>query len=452
MARKVFISFLGASNYGACHYCINDFVSDEVRFVQEATLDYLCQSGTWTKKDVAYILMTKDSKKKNWLADGQRDFKTKRIIKQPGLYACLRKRNFPMAIKPCVGLPDGNTEDEVMTIFQTVFDLLKQGDELYFDITHGFRYLPMLIVVLGNYSKFLKDVSVKMISYGNYEGRDRKTNRARIMDLTVLSTLQDWASAAAAFIRNGDASLLKRLTTSTLTPILRDRTRDDLQSAQTLNVLVRNLEIATTEMLTCRGLNIEDARTIKQVKGHLNSLEEVTIKPLKPIIDRVRDEFVNFNENPDVLNGFHAVEWCINHGLYQQATTILQESVVSFFCNRYKDLVRCDHLEDSREIMTKVLRRFNQHDEIIVLNKPENMPKLQQVIAAFEHDRELFMVKVQGGKREHISVIYRNLSELRNDINHNGMRNNPLKPQSIKIKTEEFYHRIVACLSAQSQH
>ena len=211
MGRKVFISFLGATNYGACHYCIGEFDSGEVRFIQEATLDYLRQTRRWTKRDAAYILMTEDSRKKNWLADGQRNFKTQRIIRQPGLFQCLRARRFPMTIKPIEGLPDGNTEEEVLTIFQRVYGLLRDGDELYFDITHGFRYLPMLVLVLGNYSKFLRNVTVKMISYGNYEGRDRKTNQARIMDLTVLSSLQDWTNASASFIRSGDSSYLAQL-------------------------------------------------------------------------------------------------------------------------------------------------------------------------------------------------------------------------------------------------
>ena len=38
---------------------------------------------------------------------------------------------------------------------------MQDGDELYFDLTHGFRYLPMLVMVLINYSKFLKYAAEK---------------------------------------------------------------------------------------------------------------------------------------------------------------------------------------------------------------------------------------------------------------------------------------------------
>lgn len=453
MARKVFISFLGATNYGACHYCIGDFDSGELRFIQEATLDYLCQSGTWTKKDVAYILMTADSWRKNWLTDGQRHLKTKRIIRQPGLSKCLRSRHFPMTLKPVTGLPDGDTEEEVMYIFQRVFELLRKGDELYFDITHGFRYLPMLIVVLGNYSKFLKDVKVKMISYGNYEGRDRKTNRARIMDLTVLSTLQDWTNAAGSFIRSGDSSYLAQLAKDKLLPLVKDSKRPDAQSARTLNELVKNLEKLTTDIVTCRGLNIEKGERIKGMKRHLNRLEDVVIKPMKPIIDRVKDEFADFNEAPDVMNGFHAVQWCINHGLLQQAATILEESVISYFCQLYGKYITCTPIKDRRDIITRALRiiyKGTPEDEWR-LEKMENLPQLKPVVSKFLEDREKYMVSNSKGTKEHISATFCKLSDLRNDLDHNGMNDGPSAPDVIKKRTIKFFKRIHKCLSDKSR-
>lgn len=66
MARKVFISVLGYSNYGKCFYTRKSegFKSDEVRYVQEATLQYLMSVSEWTKADCAYILLTKGAEQK----------------------------------------------------------------------------------------------------------------------------------------------------------------------------------------------------------------------------------------------------------------------------------------------------------------------------------------------------------------------------------------------------
>lgn len=457
MARKVFISFLGANKYSPCSYYHSDekgdFKSDEMSYIQVATLDYLTSRETWTGDDLALILLTKLSHDKNWMDNGHTDFKTNITIPSLGLESCLCKRNYPMPIKPLENLPDGNNQDEILEIFQCLFEEIHEGDELYFDITHGFRYLPMLVLSLGNYAKFLRGATVKHITYGNFEGRDKATNEAQIMDLMSLSLLQDWTSAAASFIRNGDATQLAKLTKAELSPILRSGDYNDLQSARTLNELVKNLEKVTADMMTCRGLNIENAENISAMKRHLDNLQEVIIRPLKPIIDKVKDEFGDFNNSPDVMNGFHAAKWCIQHGLMQQATTIMQESVVSYFHKVYSHHITCKLLEDRRDIISTALNILadDTPESEWKLRKPEHLPQLKEVVQAFEQDREAYLVQ-HGDKQEHISTIYRTLATgLRNDINHNGMRNNPLKCTAIKTKTEELYNLIYTCLTAKAQ-
>ena len=67
MARKVFISVLGASFYEKSRYGRSDtkFVSSETRFVQQATLEYL-KADRWSENDAAYILVTNKAKTENW--------------------------------------------------------------------------------------------------------------------------------------------------------------------------------------------------------------------------------------------------------------------------------------------------------------------------------------------------------------------------------------------------
>lgn len=443
MARRVFISVLGTGFYRHCIYGETGF---KTRFIQVATLLNI-KANEWSNDDVGLLLLTDFARSTNWeMPDNKRENPiTKTIEDYRGLKHEIDAMNLPFAVKD-LPIPNGKNEEEMWTIFTTLYDALQEGDELYIDLTHAFRYLPMLVLVLTNYAKFLKGVTVKSLTYGNYEARDG--DNAPIVDLLPIAALQDWTNAAASFIQDGDAAHLAQMTMTELKPILRDRTRDDLKSAQMLRVLVGNLEKVTSEMLTCRGLSIENSESIKALKKNLNQLQEVIIKPIKPIIDKVKDEFVDFNEEPDVENGFNAAKWCIHHGLYQQATTILQESVVSFFCKRYEALVNCDQLEDSRNIISTAFNILAQGiaEENWRLRDDANLPKLRQVIEAFETDRDIYLVQLQGDKQEHISASYRALSDLRNDINHNGMRNNPLKPLAIKRKTEEFYNRIYSCL------
>ena len=172
MARKLFVSFLGFSNYKECMYYKDDFCSSNIRFIQEATLDYLQQLGEWTEEDVAYILLTEGAKAKNWVDNGHRNPKTNEVIEQIGLETSLKQKRYPFKIKTIEQLPDGKNEEELFDLFRRIYEVIQLGDSLYFDITHGFRSLPMLALVLINYAKFLKGVEVRSITYGNFEARE----------------------------------------------------------------------------------------------------------------------------------------------------------------------------------------------------------------------------------------------------------------------------------------
>ena len=220
MSRKLFISFLGTGIYNECEYVKDDF-SFRGRFVQEATLRYLTSLEEWTPDDRIFILLTADAEEKNWVDDGQKDSKTGEIIKAEGLKTRLDTIGCPAPVEAIRNLPDGKDEDEINQLFEAVFNCIGEGDHLYFDLTHGFRYLPMLILVLGNYAKFLKDVTIKSITYGNWEMSAKGTKPAPIIDLMSLSVLQDWTYAAGKIIESGDASGVIDLAKNEYRPVLK---------------------------------------------------------------------------------------------------------------------------------------------------------------------------------------------------------------------------------------
>ena len=203
MSRKVFISFLGGTNYCYCDYQKDGKSYGNVRFIQEATLNYLDVNSKWKETDVAMILLTKVAKDSNWIDNGQKDRDGKKICDEQtkstleGLGTRLKK--FKITEQVVDELPEGNDENEIWEIFERVFCKINEGDHLYFDITHGFRYLPMLVMVLCNYSKFLKKVTVESITYGNFEVA-RQLGHGLIVDLLPLTKLQDWTYAAGQYL------------------------------------------------------------------------------------------------------------------------------------------------------------------------------------------------------------------------------------------------------------
>ena len=81
-------------------------------------------------------------------------------------------------------------QKEIWDNFETIYRELQEHDEIYFDITHSFRYLPMLLMILLSYSEFLKKTKVMSVTYGNYEMSKKNDGFAPIMDLMPLVLLK----------------------------------------------------------------------------------------------------------------------------------------------------------------------------------------------------------------------------------------------------------------------
>ena len=94
MARKVFVSFLGTSNYLPTRYELGGKKSPVVRFVQQALIEMLC--ADWTADDRILIFYTEESRRRNWLDNGHDRItdESQRI----GLRSVLEGMGLPMAI------------------------------------------------------------------------------------------------------------------------------------------------------------------------------------------------------------------------------------------------------------------------------------------------------------------------------------------------------------------
>ena len=171
MGRKVFISFLGTGNYVNCKYQYPDGeISAPVRFIQEALINKLCQN--WSDDDRIFILCTEASQKKNWIDNGHVNPNNPNLvldeIERIGLESRLKATKYGDIVS-MYNIKEGFDELEVWEIFENVYSLLQSGDEVYFDVTHAFRSIPMFSTVLLNYASFMKDINVHSIHYGAFE-------------------------------------------------------------------------------------------------------------------------------------------------------------------------------------------------------------------------------------------------------------------------------------------
>ncbi len=433
MARKVFISVLGTGLYEKCTYVSGDFESSATTFIQQATLQFLGASA-WPENSKAFFLLTEKARKDNWEVEkGERFNKQKNTtVPYTGLHETLQSMHLPFSIED-ISIPDGKNESEMWQIFESTVKKIKDGDELYFDLTHSFRYLPMLMLVLGNYAKFLKKVTVQSITYGNYEARDQQTNRAPIVDLLPLSMLQDWTFATADFIKNGYTDRLVELSQKGLKPLLMDgETRKD-ENVTGLKKLVSHLKDFSSEIQICRGMDIVSSISADNIKKDIQSLQKIVIPQLEPVLQEIHRSLDVFSTTGGVLNMLHAARWCYDNQLYQQATTYLEEGVISFFCLRHHIPLDC---RQKRELITSaffIISNDISETEWKVGN-PDWMGLLHEIID-----------DINENYSDLISP-FNSVVDMRNDYNHCGMRDGCSSPTKIKNKTNTSIEKIIGLL------
>ena len=432
MARKVFISVLGAGLYEKCKYVSGNFVSSETNFIQHATLQYL-GAETWNPDSKVFILLTKKAETDNWIVpSGVRcDRVTNQEIPYQGLRDILSQMNLPFSVEP-ISIPDGKNEEEMWKIFESLLNMIDDEDELYFDQTHSFRYLPMLMLVFGNYVKFLKKASVCSITYGNYEARNKETNEAPIVNLLPISSLQDWTYATADFLKNGYADRLVELSQKGLSPLLRDEQTRFNENVQGLKKLVSHLETFTSEMLICRGMDTIASQTAESIKMDIDCLQNIIIPQLEPVLQKIYESLDVFSSSENVRNMFSAAKWCYNNHLYQQAITFLEEGAISVICQRHQ--IKLDDKE-KRKLITSAFNILGEH-------KPEEE---WRVNSDYVELLRKIVDDIQNNC-ENLVRPFNRIVNLRNDFNHCGMRENRSTATKIKNKIETLLNTIIPLL------
>lgn len=426
MKRRIFLSILGIGFYEKCRYQKDDFLGTETTFVQQNLIEYLQEKAGWghDDNDKVIMLLTDDAKNNNWNKNITLRFNAKCQKELP--YIGLEKILVDLGVSyKSVHIEDGKDESQMWGLFEVIFNQLEEGDHLYLDITNSFRYLPMLLVVLVNYAKLLKDVKVEAIYYGNYEARNQENNIAPIMDLLPLSSLQDWTSAASDYLQYGQVDKLHALSNRSLAPILRNpatRTKD----SESLRKFVNTLKEAVDERITCRGRKIVESKNIKYLKEKANEIQDVTLPQLRPVFEKINNSLTDFDIKENVHNSLVAAKWCFENKLYQQATTLLEEGLITILCNHYglgyKE-------QDNRDIISSCIH-------IATNDTSEDDWKVKQ-----EKDKATInriLADKHAWKNKDFLKLLINVRNLRNDYNHAGFKESALLADTVIGNVREF--------------
>jgi len=428
---QIMLAFLGTNDYLPCNYLLNGREKiNDVRFIQEALVSLFCKD--WTEEDRVTIFLTEEAKNKNWVDDGHsRDGKP---LQREGL----KRRLESLGLKTKIlakEVPDGRTEEEVWKIFDEVLNQINDGDEVIFDITHAFRSLPMLAIVILNYAKVIKNIKINGVYYGAFESlgsihevkeMEIQDRNAPIFNLTSFVRLFDWTNATHNFITYGDAKDISELTQQEIKPILADTKGKD-EGAQNLRKLSTQLKKFTELIQTSRGPDIIKDIDFDNLRELIKISKGGLLSPINPLLDKISNKIKDFKSN-DVKNGYAAVEWCIGHNLIQQGYTLLQETMLSEVITKHFG---------NNEITDREKRKLVAQ-AINIANR--NIPEGEWKESA--KSRKEDVKKIIGCLSKDFIRIYDAITQCRNDINHAGFVTDPIQPKDLKNKLKEYYEKL----------
>jgi len=441
--KKIFVSFLGTGKYVDCVYYVNNPTENDspVKFVQESIIKY-CFNGS--ENCEAIICLTNEAEKKNW--DDSNDNGKITFGLNTRLSALQKSMSLKVTV---VKIPDPVDEDSIWEIFKLLCDAIPENTEIFYDITHSFRSLPMLGIVLMNYLRVVKNISVSGIYYGALEKlgtiqhvltMNESERLVPIIDLLSFDYIMRFSNAAGDFINYGQSSSLQAILMESAIPILKNTNGKD-NAAKLIRDFSNRMRTFSLSIATNRGKGIISNKFVDDLIERINSLKNIDInssfKALIPVLNKIEKKISDFN-NSDILNGFKAVKWCIDHCLVQQGITILYETILTVVCSRTGVDI---YDKDWRFLLSSMLNLIQQKlpfEELNILKIP-NSNKEESI----DFVKSLYEVINNDSICMKLCDYYCKMSDIRNSINHCGMNfddNN--KPEEFVNKLLSFYNEV----------
>ena len=440
------ITFLGKGRYEEVRYIWSGEegvpMAYQTRFIPEAIVYFLEAPGKLEIKEVL-VLVTEEVKQGYNLGELQKRLTGKLKVKE---------------------IPEGRTEADLWNIFNEIVSELKgKEEEIVLDITHGFRSIPMIVFSVADYLRKIESITIRYILYGAYDAGAYCSNGIKsvpVFDLTPLLDLIDWTGGLETFLRRGEATLIGEKMREKHASLYRQRDSNSslphkLQSVgKKLQTLSRSLHLARAQEV------LKDAHDLLELLEKAKSELEEWAKPFATIIDRVRKELEAFAyEDVDKLTRenlerqLNLIRYYTSKELLIQATLLAREWIVSYVIYRLHgecgDWTAREKREQAEKCLNDNTRDTPNRRLLQKCTKAIPYPLAVLLTGILRYLWRAFCNSLNGGSTDRAIKLspgllecWRSLADLRNDLAHCGMRENPIESDKIKSKVEEIVNKL----------
>lgn len=321
----------------------------------------------------------------------------------------------------------GETETELWSIFAQVAQAVQKNEEITFDVTHGLRSFPLIGLLAAAFLRAAFSIQLRHVFYGAFDVRDQSVtpHRTPMFDLTPLLTLLEWAVAADRFNRTGDARYFASL--------LREQQKRLALQAQ--NQPEHLAQIGKLGSLASALTNI--SQSLALIRPHLAMMqianlpaqadaalpvlaEAEAVLPFRLVLDAtletyrplgLADPFADTRR--DLETQRQLIAWYAEREHWPQAVSLAREWLVSWVM-AHLGMKNLTSLSDRHRI------------EGVVNSEAEEFLKAKTTGQVFQ---AVFLKSLP--QVETVLGLWKSLTNVRNDIDHAGMRENPLQPQDL---------------------
>ncbi|MEW6565379.1 MAG: TIGR02221 family CRISPR-associated protein [Spirochaetota bacterium] len=414
-----FVTFLGTGNYEKVSYQTLDGSIINTAYAQTAIVHGF--RNEMQRDGRAFVFVTPEAKARHWDAEQSLQSELKLYFSEDTIKT--------------IEIDTVTTEEQIWSLFDKIFQNIPEQSELVFDITHAFRSIPFLGIVIINYTRLVKNISLRGIFYGAY---DRNLSSPyKIIDLTNIDRLLRWSIGVSQYLNTGNAIEINQLANETVSRYKAANKDADPYLYLERN-LANNLKNIWPILTTCRSNEIIDGSKFISIKDKIEELKKYNIhyiKPLGVLYDKI-EEIVYLFKKDCVANILPAVQLCIKYNLIQQGITLLQEGIITIvlYVLGIDDFYTREHRE-------AVSRYFTYINEPGKYTHPANEEQYKVIGEKLEKSEML----------ESLKIVYKRLQDIRNDINHAGFTSQNIRPDRFELGLKDIFRQTLLVFSENKE-
>lgn len=403
MSRKVFLSFLGIGprdGYREMEYTIKGQELPQTKFVQKAEYDFYGKDFF----DKIIILVTKTSDEKYFDELNQAlDNNAEKIVISEDLDPASQ-----------------------WTGFEEIIARISPNDQLYIDMTHGFRSVPIMFSVAINFLQQMKNIELKAVHYA-----DIFKKGAPIVDFKEFFTLNRWSDAISRLVENADAKKLALVAAEEGGLNVADLNDPEIiDSFNKLTDAIRNVDVNNISEIASDAMNKIIVK--KQASSKTESLLlDMVIEKFSSL---TTEEPLNRKYDKDYFKiQLEIVKILLEHKLFMQAFTAMRELIGSF------GLIKFENLKYNNGKGRK--KRRSAELFINMFQYPEDEWKFDledpQIVRLMPLYNSLKTIKVEDILRDFV----KEMTDLRNGFDHAWTGKNGA-PEELKKSGEKYFKEI----------